>query len=724
MLRLSNPTLRMLSKSWPLLVAMTLLGAGLGLLFARTQRRIYQAKTLIEVDLRVQPVVGKAPGLREEGNMGYFGSREFYETQLRIITSDRVLGRVVRDVGLQHDRDFLADEDSVATVDDATEVLRRRTVVELVKGSRLLSIGFEDTDPKRASRLCESIANTYVSQNLEKTVAATSDAVIWLNGQVDHFSKVLHDSENALYAFKEDNKLPSTSINESSNMIRIEMEASTKALDDLRRRHDALAARHQQITGAVERVRKDHPRELPSSELLASGHLQFLRQRYEQALSERSELIGQNKGENHLDMQRAKRRATEAREAMIAELVSIREASARDLAAVGTQVASEEARLTGARGRAMQLNMKEIEYHRLERTRDQTEKLYVMLLERMKEADLARMMNVNEIRIVDLPIEPKKPIRPRVPLLIGVGTALGLLMGMAFAFLRELVDSTIKTQEDVEQRLSLTPLGLLPRMDAGEVAKQRRGRKERREKELPVELLVHSDPRGSFAETVRAVRTKILFMNPDHPYRSLLVTSAVPSEGKTTVACSIAIALAQGGERVCLVDCDLRRPKLHKVFGQPGDVGVTTVTVGEAKIEDVAKPTAIENLWCVTSGAIPPNPADLLQSERFKKFFAELSSRFDRLVIDSPPVAAVTDAAVLSTIVEGTILVIRSFRTTQALCKQGIRALQSVDAKIVGVVLNAVDFGSLEYKYYHYRKEGYGSPGSSDSKPEAAASAS
>src|SRR4029077_6223704 len=180
-----------------------------------------------------------------------------------------------------------------------------------------------------------------------------------------------------------------------------------------------------------------------------------------------------------------------------------------------------------------------------------------------------------------------------------------------------------------------------------------------------VELVVHEHPLSGIAEAARSIRTNLTFMNPDRPFRRLLVSSAAPMEGKTTVACSIAIALAQGGQRVCILDCDLRRPRIHRIFDRAGDAGVTNVILGEATVDEVAKSTMVQNLWAVPPGPFPPTPADMLHSERFRKFLDDLSDRFDRVVIDSPPIAAVTDSAVLSTLAEGTVFVVRAFKTSR-----------------------------------------------------------
>ena len=352
--------------------------------------------------------------------------------------------------------------------------------------------------------------------------------------------------------------------------------------------------------------------------------------------------------------------------------------------------------------------------------------MYGALLERMKEADLARMMKVNNVSVIDEPVEPKAPIRPNTLANLGIGAVAGLVLGIALAIVREQMDSSMKTPADVETRLNLTFLGMLPSLDEDEEKKKRTGKKRRRRGDLPRQatddpaIYVHQRPLSGVAEAARTLRTNLHFMSPDHPHRIILVTSSAPAEGKTTVACSIAIAMAQSGQRVCVIDCDLRRPRLHRVFGRVGDIGLTSVLIGDATIEDVAKPAKagahggeIPNLWCIPSGSPPPNPADLLHSERFKQTLAELSKRFDRIVIDSPPLAAVTDSAIVSTLVDTTVFVIRAFHTSHYLARQGLRALTDVDAPIAGAVLNAVDLTKTTYsyyyqQYYYYRREGYG----------------
>jgi capsular exopolysaccharide synthesis family protein len=504
------------------------------------------------------------------------------------------------------------------------------------------------------------------------------------------------------------------------------MQDLNTALTHTRTRHQELSARYAELA----KVKSDNPDELPASELLANNYLQALRTQYRDAIKERDAVVADGKGENHPLYQKANGRLIETRAALLREVRNIQGAVERDLAIIVRQEGGEAGLFDSARRRAVDLNMKEIEYHRLDRTREQNEKLYAMLLERVKEADLARMMKVNNIRVVDTANEPRGPIRPRVSSNVSMGLLLGLVLGIALAWLREQLDSSVKTPDELEQKLGVTFLGLLPEQsDDGE--KKRTGKKRRRPTarrpdgtKSPIELTVHDHPLSGIAEAARSIRTNLMFMNPDRPYRKILVSSAAPSEGKTTVACSIAIAFAQGGQRVCIVDCDLRRPRLHRIFGRAGDAGVTNVLVGDATIDDVAKPTVVDNLWSIPAGPTPPNPADMLHSERFKAFLRELGERFDRVIIDSPPLVAVTDSAIISTYVDGSVFVVRAFKTSKHLSKQGLRALRDVDAPVVGAVLNAVNLNRSEYQYYHYyyyKKEGYAPTEERESENEVGA---
>lgn len=721
--------LRAILKHWGFVAAALLLALGASLAYSKSLPRIYEAATLIEFD----PDVIKPLGNKTDPMVGWsaiWDTKEYYETQYRLIQSDRVLTAVARDLSLQNDTEFTGKRVGPAPpIESVVQQLKGRLTVDPVKGSRLVYIKIQDQRPAQARRLSEAVARTYIAQNLEKMVAATGDTAVWLSGQLDHFKHELEETENALHEFKKDNDLPSSTIDDLSKMIRLEMQEYDNALTHTRLRRQELTARNTELS----KISMDTPDQIPASELLSNLFLSQLRKQYQDAARERAELIAEGKGENHPLVKKEDEKMALTVAQLAAEVKTIQSAASRDLAIIQNEEAGESSLYEAARKRAVDLNLKELEFHRLDRIRAENEKLYGVLLEQLKEADLRRMMNTNNIRLIDTPVEPRSPISPRVGLNTIVGILIGLIVGIASALIRELLDNTLKTPEDLEKRLRVTFLGLLPELSHDDPDGKRKNEKSRRWRRskpkhvLPPELIVHEDPASSLAEASRSLRTNLMFMNPDKPYRRLLVTSAAPGEGKTTVASSIAISLAQSGLRVCIVDCDLRRPRLHRIFDRAGDVGLMNAIVGEVKIDEVAKPTVVPNLFCVPCGPIPPNSADVVASERFRAMLDRLDELFDRVVLDSPPIVPVTDSAILSTLVDGTIMVVRAFKTPFGLSRTGLRMLRDVDAKVAGAVLNAVNLvrGKYYYEDYYYygREAGYGPMAAAEAKKAAASTA-
>jgi succinoglycan biosynthesis transport protein ExoP len=318
------------------------------------------------------------------------------------------------------------------------------------------------------------------------------------------------------------------------------------------------------------------------------------------------------------------------------------------------------------------------------------------------------MMRFNNIQTIDPPLTPRAPVSPKVPLNMTLGLIGGLALGLFGAFAREMFDQSVKSPVDIEQELGMTFLGLLPRIGrsngSGYGSYSRREGRRRRNKTgdgQRIELIVHEDPQSAISEASRGLRTNLSFMSPDRPYQTLLVTSAGPSEGKTTVACCLAVAMAQAGHRVLLVDCDLRRPRLHQVFDRPNDRGVTSSLVDRSSLESAVQATEVPGLSILLSGPSCPNPAESLQSNSFEILLGEMAKTYDRVVIDSPPIGPVTDAVILSTRVDASVMVIRAMRTSRDTVRHARRSLQDVRANLVGAVLNAAEPNREGYPYYH-----------------------
>jgi capsular exopolysaccharide synthesis family protein len=715
-----HTVLRMLQKSWPLIVASFLACSAGSLLYSKSLPKIYEATALLQFDPDPpRPMSKESDPFRAWTS--FLDNQEIFETQFRVISSENILSEVARNLSLTTDPRFIGGRKGPVPVEDVTGILRGSLKVDPIKNTRLFNIVYQDTDPKQARRICEAIARTFIDKNLEKETLATSNAVNWLSTQTDSTKKDLESSESALQDFKRTNELPSSSIDEVSKMVRLEMNTYDGTLTTLRLKKEELSARVAELT----KITAGGPDVVPSSELLANTYLSALRSAYLQGVRERDELLASGKGERHPQVLAADVKIDQAKHAFLTEIDNIRDAVRHDLAMVEQELHGDAELYDQARRKAIELNLKEIEYRRLDRVRVEDEKLYGDLMQQLKGADLSRLMSFNTVLLVDPPLEPKGPVRPNIPVNVLIGAASGLVLGLLLMLLREQLDTSVRAPEDVEKQFGLVFLGLLPQV--AEDDEEPRGRRSRRRRPAKtpahVELVVHANPLGGVAESARSVRTNLMFMNPDHPFRKLLVSSAAPAEGKTTVACSIAIAFAQGGQRVCIVDCDLRRPRLHRIFDRVGDVGVTSVLVGDATVDEVAKPTAIDNLWAVPAGPLPPNPADILHSERFRRFLEALSERFDRVIIDSPPLVAVTDSAIISTLVDGTVFVVRAGKTSKHVSGRGLRALRDVDARVVGVVLNGVDLRRAEYayyyRYYYYRRPEPVASSSEETSPAA-----
>ncbi len=410
-----------------------------------------------------------------------------------------------------------------------------------------------------------------------------------------------------------------------------------------------------------------------------------------------------------------------ARQAIAQELQNIKNGAEIELANVNHQLGGLSSLYETARREALQLNLKELEYSRLQRSKDSTEKLFGLVLERSTESGLSKMAPFNNVRVLDRPLKPMAPIFPKPAANLAMGIALGLLLGFAGATGREMLDRTVRTSEDIERELGLAVLGSLPDVTREGSALNlgyygsRRARKAKAESggagpgsnsAAAPELLVHTHPKSVVAEAARSIRTNLMFMSPDNPYRCLLVTSAGPAEGKTTVATSMAIAIAQTGQSVCLVDCDLRKPRVHTVFGERNDKGVTTALLQPGELSTLVVETQVPNLSILKAGPTPPNPADLMHSEAFGRVLQELRAAFDRVVIDSPPIGLVTDGVIISTRVDATVLVVRALATRRDSAKRAMRSLRDVGANCAGFVLNAVTSNERYYYTGYYATYG------------------
>jgi len=716
--------LRAVRKHWPIMLGIFVVSVVAVSLYTRNQVRIYEAVATIQLD--PQPLTPLGRPNSESGTDSYWSNQEYFATQHQVITSRRVAELVVKKLGLNSDRAFLTNQAAGTSKDAsavpfapvpleaAAEALRGRLKVEPVQDSRLARVKFSDSDPERAQRLLGAVVDTYVEQNLDTSMDATNKTVEWLDVQLKRLKTDLESQEMNLHDFKLKYNLLSVSYDDQSNMVRAQIQQLNSSLTELKTKKEAVSAR----LAIVQDIDPQDPGEIPATELVGNETLSQLRKDYVSAKRELLMLKAGGKDDNHPEVQKLTAQLESARRSIAQEVQNIKNGAELELSNVNHQLTGLSGLYEAARKEAMQLNLKELEYSRLHRSKDNTEKLFGLVLERSTESGLSKMAPFNNVRVLDRPLKPGAPVFPKTSTNLAVGIVLGLLLGLVGATGREMLDRTVRTSEDIERELGLAVLGTLPDvtrdgsgLNLGYYGRKR-SRKDRSEAAQAAsgparaELLVHTHPKSVVAEAARAIRTNLMFMSPDNPYRCLLVTSAGPAEGKTTVATSMAIAIAQTGQSVCLVDCDLRKPRVHAVFGERNDQGVTTALLEPGQLPSLVLETQVPHLSILRAGPTPPNPADLMHSEAFGRVLNELRAQFDRVVIDSPPIGLVTDGVILSTRVDATVLVVRALATRRDAAKRAMRSLRDVGANCAGFVLNAVESNERYYYSGYYATYG------------------
>jgi tyrosine-protein kinase Etk/Wzc len=349
-----------------------------------------------------------------------------------------------------------------------------------------------------------------------------------------------------------------------------------------------------------------------------------------------------------------------------------------------------------------------IDLARLQREKEAYEKLYLQVEERYQEAIINEQSVPGNVVIIDEGLVPKRPAKPNRVLIVVIGFVLGIGLGVGFAFVRNYLDNTVKTPEDIQNR-NINILAWIPQiegLDAGD-------------KEF--EFIVAKKPDASASEAYRALRTRIKFSKLDKDStKTLLITSPTSGEGKTTTAVNLAGSFAQANFKTLIIDVDLRKPRVHSVFGQKRFPGFTDYFFGQATFEEIVRKTQVQNLDFITAGTIPPNPSEILSSTQMEAFLEKLKSVYDYIIVDSPPVIAVTDSEILSSLVDATILVVSANNTEIELMEKAIQLLSHEHSSFIGTILNNFTYRSgygSYYKYYYY----YSRPSNGSKKTKAKA---
>ena len=404
--------------------------------------------------------------------------------------------------------------------------------------------------------------------------------------------------------------------------------------------------------------------------------------------------MGERLGEKHPDMIKLNSAIQNTQARLDGEIAKVVQAVQNEFLSAQAQERSLAAALEGQKADALALNRKGIEYGVLRREAESNRQIYEALMQRSKETGISGELKTSNVRVVDHAEVPQQPVRPAKALNLLLGLLGGLLAGVGLAFFVDYLDDRIKNPEEIRRYLGLNFLGLVPGLT---VKYEKNGRPSTPSSELLLGM----------GEAFRGIRTNVTFATAENGMRSLIVTSTQPGEGKSVVANNLAVSLAQTGQRVLLVDTDLRKPRQHDLFNLPQEPGLSNLLAGQSKPTDAVRQSGVPNLWVLPSGTIPPNPAELLGSPRCKGLLAVLGQHFDWLVLDSPPVMAVTDASVIAHWTTGVVFVVGCDQVTRRAVLTAVEQLLAARATILGAVLNRVDVDRNPYYYSHHYKREY-----------------
>jgi capsular exopolysaccharide synthesis family protein len=554
-----------------------------------------------------------------------------------------------------------------------------------IRSSNLLQISFTSFDPKLAAAVANAVVDAYLELSTRKRFELSSGAEDYLKREIRDLQAKLETSEKDLNAFARQNQV--VDLEDRNNIIATRLTQLNLDLSKVKGERIAAESLYNRLVDVGVDV-DSLPAVLQDERISGlKGQLADLQAEYAR--------LGQTYTAEYPKMQELKRQMDTVRQTMERELSNL----IKSLEVNYRELSDREERLDEAveaqKRELLELQDRAVQYNILKREWETNRQIFTGLLERMKEVGVAAGMDRANAAIIDSALVPGAPSAPSLRRNLTIAAALGVLGGIGLALLLNLLDNTVRDPEEVERLVHLASLGLVPKTDPKTLSGG-----------ATIELLAQAQREHSLSEAYRSVRTSLMFATPGGAPKVLMVTSAGPGEGKTTSAVNLGIVLAQTGASVLLIDADLRKPRLHKVFNVPRAPGFTEYLV--QRDEDAFFATKVDNLTLMVSGTPPPNPAELLSSGATDRLFEELSQRFDYVIVDSSPVMGLADPIVLSTKVKGVLMVSAAGKVSRGGLREAVKRLRAVGAPLVGSVLNLVMPHSREYSYYSRYYYNYG----------------
>lgn len=644
-----------------LIVVAVVLGILLASLIAYLQIPEYQAQSMVQIEPPTPFFMGVNEALM--GGGGYWQNTDFYNTQFRIITSKAIAEQVVSELKLK-------DKEPFRDAPDPGAVLMSHVFVEPIPDSRLAYIKVSHEDPEEAALWANRIADVYIRHSLDQRVESAKKAFDWLRERLATTEATMKDQKDKLYReYQEEDFVPqgtTSAVNTSIEKFQgelVEVQSKRIALDaayrqalDLKRRSESLES--------IPQIAQDSAwiglqAQVTSQEL----ERQRLREKYK---------------ESHPEVLRV--------EALMKSLRQKKDARAEEVIALmnteRSQLAKREGQLRAAtdsqKSIAAGQNRRVAELDTMKKQVDSAAGLYDVLLQKFNESNIASSVQTNNISLVDKAVGGVK-IKPNPKKSALIGLAMGLLIGVALVLGRDYFDNTIKDPDEVERYLHLDLLAAVPKYD-----------------ETNVHLVT---------EAYQNLRTALIFARREDSGQVVLVTGTAPQEGKTSTIVNLAKLLAVSGEKTLVMDLDLRRAQVHRRLGVSKEPGLSDYFIKREDLDKLVQPTKSPNLFVLTAGALPPNPPALIARKQMADLFDRLRRHFDWILVDSPPLASVTDALLLARYCDLAVYVVQHNKIDKRAIKRNIQSLQKVTPNLIGVIINALDTKTRGYYYYYYNQD-------------------
>jgi polysaccharide biosynthesis transport protein len=671
---------------------------------------VYMASTKVLIEKRES-----VPLMTNYGYISY--DPDFYETQYQIIRSVPVARRVVQMLDLERTygkgansgssivgttsgwfRDLSSlifgkkgekpsgreAENSDARVEMLAKTISAGINVDPVKNSKIVTISYMSSNPELAKSIANTVAQAYIDELLDLNMSSTQHMLKWMTSKAEEEKKKLDDSERALQQYTKSQDLVT-----NQNKMAIVPEQISQLSSQLvtaetkREEMETLYDQVKEVSGSPGKAET-------VSAVADDPTIQSLRQQILQAEQKIMDL-SQKYGKKHPLMIRAKEDLNVLKAKKEQEIKRVTASIKNEYELARSNESNLRRMLSEAKGQAINVNEKFIEYDMINRDVETNRQLYEALIKRIKEQNITEQIQTTNVMIVEKADTPVFPVKPRKTLNVLLGIIVGLFGGIGMAFFVEYLDQTVKSPEDVEKKFGVPVFGLIPLFASDDRA---------------IESAVMDNPTSTFAENYKAIRTSLLLSSVGKPPKHILLTSAGPEEGKTVTSINLATAIAQSEYRVLLVDADLRKPRIHKVFKMDNSKGLSTYLAGASDM-DIIREGPLPNLSIIPSGPIPPNPSELLGSGRLVEMLGLLGGKYDIVIWDSPPLLTVVDSLILGKVLDGSIIVARAGKTTYEVLGKGLKSLGDLNANVFGVVINAFDFKKNNYYYSRYHNYYY-----------------